>query len=260
MSLYSSYGPNPLEFLPLSDPKCNNDSCAAFQAAHNASQAAVSYTLQFKYGHWTAWYYAVVIFCFTVVHVYHLYTARIHRQRSRSFLTAFRSKIVAAARFLSYRRFRGSTSDRLGLPSGGLLALLMISLLFLCILTFAVRPYYRAHRGYGSPPLAIRTGLMAAACTPLLVALSGKVNFITLLTGIGHERLNVLHRWVSYMCLGLSIAHTVPFLVAPLRDGGYAALHRQFYEPGAFEVSFLPSDLLPCPPLSIFSFFSHTYL
>ena len=79
---------------------------------------------------------------------------------------------------------------------------------------------------------------MAAACTPLIVAMSGKANFITLLTGIGHERLNFVHQWVAYMCLGLSVVHTVPFLVAPLKDGGYAALHRQFYKPGAFEVNF----------------------
>lgn len=30
------------------------------------------------------------------------------------------------------------------------------------------------HRGYGSPPLAIRTGLIAASLTPLLVALVGR--------------------------------------------------------------------------------------
>ena len=85
---------------------------------------------------------------------------------------------------------------------------------------------------------------MAAACTPLIVVLSGKANLVTLLTGIGHERLNVFHRWVGYMCLGLSVIHTVPFLVAPYRDGGYAALHKQFYKPGAFEVNILLSHCI----------------
>ena len=237
MSLHSSYGPNPIENLPLTDPKCNNDSCAAFQAAHNHSQATVSYTHQFEYGHWAAWYYAIIICIFSLVHVYRWYYAiGAERTRSTSILHTARSKAIAAVRYLSYRRLRGTTFDQLGLPSYGVLALLILSILFICILTFAVRPYYRGHRGYGSPPLAIRTGLMAASYTPLIIALSGKTNFITLLTGVGHERLNIFHRWAGWICLGLSVVHTVPFIVAPLRDGGYAALHRQFYEAGSFEV------------------------
>ena len=77
---------------------------------------------------------------------------------------------------------------------------------------------------------------MAASLTPLLVALAGKVNLVTLLTCYGYEKLNVIHRWVGWTVFGLSIVHTVPFIVAPLRDGGYAALHKQFYKPGGFEV------------------------
>lgn len=122
------------------------------------------------------------------------------------------------------------------LPSFGMLAFLLLGVLFLLILTFAVRPYYRQHRGYGSPPLAIRTGLMAASLTPLLVALAGKANVVTFITGLGHEKLNVVHRWVGWSVFGLSVAHTIPFIVAPLRDGGYSALHKQFYKPGSFEV------------------------
>jgi len=35
---------------------------------------------------------------------------------------------------------------------------------------------------------------------------------------------------------GLSLVHTILYIVAPLRDGGYKALHEQFYKPGGFEV------------------------
>lgn len=59
---------------------------------------------------------------------------------------------------------------------------------------------------------------------------------VTLLTGLGHEKLNVFHRWVGWSVFGLSVVHTVPFIVAPLHDGGYSALHKQFYTPGSFEV------------------------
>ena len=125
------------------------------------------------------------------------------------------------------------------MPSIGLQVFLFGAIVFATVATFAVRPYYRGHRGYGSPPLAIRTGLMAVALTPIIVALSGKVNIVTLLTGICYEKLNVIHRWLSYICFALSVVHTFPFIVAPMKDGGSRALHKQYYKPGAFEV--LPS-------------------
>ena len=117
-----------------------------------------------------------------------------------------------------------------------MLIFLIVDVAVLAAMSFAIRPYYREHRGYGSPPLAVRAGLMAASLTPLLIALGGKFNLITIMTGIGYEKLNVIHRWVGWMTFGLSLIHTIPFIVAPLKDGGYAALHHQFYEPGSFEV------------------------
>ncbi|KAL8708762.1 MAG: hypothetical protein Q9220_006404 [cf. Caloplaca sp. 1 TL-2023] len=156
MSLHSSYGPNPLRNLPLTDPKCKNDSCTAFQAAHNASQATVSYTRQFDYGHCTAWYFAIIILMFMIVHSSRNEGTRISRLNSGFLLPRRRrTKLIGAYRYLSYRRLRGP--------------------------------------------------------------------------------------WVAFACLALSIAHTVPFLVAPLKDGGYAALHKQFYEPGGFEYTGTPA-------------------
>ena len=127
----------------------------------------------------------------------------------------------------------------MALPSFGMLAFLLLGVLFLFVLTFAGRPYYRQHRGYGSPPLAIRTGMKAASLTPPLVVSCGKANMVallSLLTGLGHEKLNVFHRWFGWPVFGLSVAHKVPFLVAPLHDEGYSALQKQFYKPGSFEV------------------------
>ncbi|KAF8244418.1 hypothetical protein K440DRAFT_14090 [Wilcoxina mikolae CBS 423.85] len=110
-----------------------------------------------------------------------------------------------------------------------MLVFLFTTLLFLLILAFAVRPYYRYNMDFGAPPLAIRTGLMAFACIPILVALAGKANLVTLLTGISHEKLNVVHRWVAWMSFGLSLVHTIPFFVASYHDGGYAEVREEFY-------------------------------
>jgi predicted ferric reductase len=62
--------------------------------------------------------------------------------------------------------------------------------------------------------------MMAVALLPWIVGLSMKANIITMITGIGHERLNVLHRWAAYLCLALSIVHTVPFYITPVWDKG----------------------------------------
>ena len=224
--------------LSLSDPRCNSDACKAFYEAHQLSQATVSYNHQYDYGHYSTWYYIVVIGLFTVAFWVRHIQERRHRASHGSTkpTSHIRSKAVAAWRLIAYRRVPGWLSDRFGLPSIGLLIFFLLSILYLILLTFLVRPYYRQHRGYGSPPLGVRTGLMAVALTPLIVALSGKANIVTLLTGIGHEKLNIVHRWVAWMAFALSIVHTVPFIVAPLHDGGYAALHKQFYKPGGLEV------------------------
>lgn len=225
-----------IKYLLLNDPRCINDSCLAFQAAHNLSQAQVSYYLQYEYGHWVAWYYSAILGIGVLVRLSFLYRAPHRQPASVSPRPSLIDKTQAIRRYLSYRRFHGTLGNRLGLPSFGILAFLLLGVLFLFVLTFVVRPYYRQHRGYGSPPLAVRTGWASASLTPLLVALSGKASMVTLLTGLGPEKLNVFHRWFGWSVFGLSVVHTVPFIVAPLHDEGYSALHKQFYKPGSFEV------------------------
>ena len=240
MSMHPESGGGSLKTLLLTDPQCNNDSCLAFQAAHNLSQKQVSYALQYQYGHWLSWYYAVIIFLAMLVYLSQFY--RIGRIGSKNH---FLRKSQACCRYITYRRVHGRVGNMLGLPSAGLLMFLLLGVAVVSIMTFAIRPYYREHRGYGSPPLGVRTGLMAAALTPLLVSLSGKVNLVSMLTGYGYEKLNVIHRWVGWVMFALSVVHTIPFIVAPLKDGGYAALHKQFYKKGAFEVSILQVKKLP---------------
>ncbi|KAF2473682.1 uncharacterized protein BDR25DRAFT_217251 [Lindgomyces ingoldianus] len=225
--------------LPLSDPKCNSDACLAFKAGHLASQAQISWASQFLYGHYITWYYLAIIFLAMLVYAHKLVQSR-RLVSVPSNGTSVLNKALAFVRLISYRRIHGRLANIIGLPSLGMLLFVLITCLFLLLLAFIQRPYYRLHRGFGSPPLAVRTGLMAIALTPIIVALAGKVNFITILTGISHEKLNVLHRYASYMCLFLSIVHTVPFIVAPLKDGGLKQLHKQYYKKGGLEFTGTP--------------------
>lgn len=71
--------------------------------------------------------------------------------------------------------------------------------------------------------------MIAVAMMPWIVALSMKANFIALLTGIGHERLNVLHRWLAYLCLLLSLIHTIPFYVQPVWEHGGLNIFQSYF-------------------------------
>lgn len=115
-------------------------------------------------------------------------------------------------------------------PSLGASAIVLAALAFVTLYCFVPKPLYYATIFYGSPPLAIRAGMIAVAMIPWIVALSTKANFITMLTGIGHERLNVLHRWAGYICLFLSLIHTIPFYITPIWTDG-AFFHYKPYIP-----------------------------
>ena len=132
---------------------------------------------------------------------------------------------IAVMRFVFYRpipvvrwnkRFRP-----LVFPSPGVVFVVLSALIFVVLYCFIPQPLYWQSIEYGSPPLAIRAGMIAVAMMPWIVALGMKANMVSMLTGIGHERLNVLHRWLAYLLLLLSLIHMVPFYVTPIwKDGG----------------------------------------
>jgi hypothetical protein len=87
-----------------------------------------------------------------------------------------------------------------------------------------VTPYYRSRWNVGSPPLAIRTGMMALGVFPFILAFGAKWNLVTFVTGYSHEKLQVFHQWFSQLFFVLSLLHTFPFVMAgreirPNKDG-----------------------------------------
>lgn len=115
------------------------------------------------------------------------------------------------------------------LPSLSVLSIVAAAVIFTVLYCFVPQPLYWQSIRYGSPPLAIRAGMIAVAMMPWIVGLSMKANFISLLTGIGHERLNVLHRWLAYLCLVLSLVHTVPFYVQPVWEHGGLSVFQSYF-------------------------------
>jgi predicted ferric reductase len=138
---------------------------------------------------------------------------------------------VAIFRYVFYRPLPALRFRKLliGLPSAGVVAIVSTALIFVTLYCFVPQPLYYASIAFGSPPLAIRAGMLAVAMMPWIVALSMKANLITMLTGIGHERLNVLHRWGGYLCLFLSLIHTLPFYLTPIWDQGGLATFKGYF-------------------------------
>ncbi|MCJ1308580.1 hypothetical protein MMC25_002233 [Agyrium rufum] len=115
-------------------------------------------------------------------------------------------------------------------PSLGVTVIVSAATIFVVLYCFLPKPLFYATIAYGSPPLAIRAGMIAVAMIPWIVALSMKANFISMITGIGHERLNVLHRWAGYICLLLALIHTIPFYITPVWDQGGLQTFKTYFK------------------------------
>lgn len=244
-----------ITLLPFSDPLCANKTCLEFAAAADASQAQISWLSQFDYGYYTSYFYCAIIAVFTLAHGYSFFRRAVSNplsQRSASSKPSATQRARAAWRRIGYRRLSGWANTVLP-ASFGMSLLIVISVAFSVALCFVQRPYYRETRGFGSPPLGVRAGLAATAMTPITLALSGKYNFVTLLTGISYERLHILHRWAGYIYLFFSIVHTIPFLLNDLASGGPARLYYQFYYKGSMEYTGIA-------PLAVLVFLCVPYL
>jgi len=74
--------------------------------------------------------------------------------------------------------------------------------------------------------------MIISALTPLTVALAGKINIITWITGVGYAKLNVYHRYVSYLIFCLATVHVVsPPFFSPIPD--HPSIGRTSFWPAA---------------------------
>lgn len=139
------------------------------------------------------------------------------------------NNLIALFRFLFYHPLPQINIKKgwrpIVFPSLGVVCVMSAALVFTILYTFIPQPLFWDSISYGSPPMAIRSGMLAISLMPWIVALSMKANFVSLLTGIGHERLNVLHRWGAYLMLILSVIHAVPFWITPVWEDGAFSLY-----------------------------------
>lgn len=122
---------------------------------------------------------------------------------------------------------------RFTFSSLAVLAVGFVALAFIALYCFLPQPLYWVSIQYGSPPLAIRSGMIGVAMTPWIIATSMKANILSLVTGIAPDRLNVFHRWAAYLCLFMSLAHMVPFFIQPVWEDGGMAVFGKLFPPGS---------------------------
>lgn len=143
--------------------------------------------------------------------------------------------ILALFRWVFYRPIPDITwrRHRFTFSSLAVLTVVFIATLFVVLYCFLLQPLYWQSIQFGSPPVAIRAGMIAVALTPWIIATSMKANILTIIIGIGPERLNVFHRWAGYLCLFLSLVHTIPFYIQPVWDDGGMEVFQALFEGGS---------------------------
>jgi len=198
------------------------------------SQSGVNAWLyQRNYGYYVAYFGAVLILLMILkrlIYMFSDYSYRNSRLGYKDHNIVIFNKIIAISRFISYRKLPLIISRITGLPSSiGTLIVLSSSSLFVFCYCFIPHPWYRGCQGFGSPQLAVRAGLMALGMIPFIFILSGKTNFISQVTGISYEKLNIFHQALGWGSLFLSLVHTIPFFVQPLKEGGTTRLSEKYH-------------------------------
>jgi len=148
----------------------------------------------------------------------------------------FVNDTLALFRWIFYRpvpEIKWKRKTLLSFPSLAVIGILTIAVAFTTLYCFLPQPLYWQSIQFGSPPLAIRSGMMAVAIVPWIVATAMKANLVSFMTGISHNRLAVFHRWGGYLCLFLSLVHTVPFYIQPVWDEGGEKTFEKLFNNGS---------------------------
>ena len=154
-----------------------------------------------------------------------------HQKQEKMATFAALNNTIALFRWLFYRPIPVLRIGkvRIVFPSLAVTVLVLLGLAFCILYTFLPQPMYYSSMSFGSPPVSIRAGMLSVAMMPWIIALASKANFISVLTGIGHDRLNVLHRWGAYICLLLALIHAVPFWYQSIRDPNGFSIYKLYF-------------------------------
>lgn len=124
---------------------------------------------------------------------------------SNIFTTAFAS-LTAVIREATYAQFTPVHSRFVKLPPVGTIMLVVAYVAWVLFLEF-VNNNVEGAQHFTS--LGVRAAWLGVAQVPLLILLAGKNNLIGAVTGVGYERLQILHRWTARILLFLVTLHVI---------------------------------------------------
>ncbi|KAF8314479.1 hypothetical protein DL93DRAFT_2136807 [Clavulina sp. PMI_390] len=181
---------------------------------------------------WHDWYYADIMYAQPTVYFYcaglaffgifyslHLASKTGPYVRSIAGIPGY-AKGLAITRSIALRQWRIGRDSGYLLPVGQII-IVSSMIIFFAAMTLGPKPYYWPIPGvFGySPPIATRAGFMAIAILPFQVLFASKWNFITVVTGLSHEKLQVYHRWSGWIMFVLALIHTFPFIIVDIQMG-----------------------------------------
>ncbi|KAJ7314611.1 FAD-binding domain-containing protein [Mycena albidolilacea] len=128
-------------------------------------------------------------------------------------------KLTAALRYTTARQWRLRATRWYAPPLAAVLGVAGMCV-FVMALLLGARPFYWPNEAMGhSPPIATRAGWISIAIMPFMIAFATKINFVALLTGTSHEKLQVFHRWSAVFMYITSLVHTFPFIINDIMMG-----------------------------------------
>ncbi|CAK5266393.1 unnamed protein product [Mycena citricolor] len=207
------------------------------------------YTADWDYGLATVAFFCAAIFAVFLLHVTAWFRVRQQKRSQRLTLT---DRIAAALRYFSARQFRVAPLGYYA-PALGSLVGVAGMIIFVFVLMLSARPYIWPNPAMGhSPPLATRTGWMALGIMPFMIAFAAKANWVTLVTGTSHEKLQVFHRWSAVLMYVTALVHTCLFI---MHDRAMGTLSSQWYSSEFFwtgTVALVPQTFLVLGSWSVF--------
>ncbi|KAJ7683212.1 FAD-binding domain-containing protein [Mycena rosella] len=185
------------------------------------------YTADWDYGQTTLAFFCAAILASAIINRFAWFRARSAISENGKAGPRFVDKLTAAFRYTGARQFHLRATNWYAPPLAAILGVAGM-LVFITgvissrfhFLMLAVRPFYWPSEEMGhSPPIATRAGWISIAIMPFMIAFATKVNFIGLLTGTSHEKLQVFHRWSALFMWVTSLVHTFPFIINDIMMG-----------------------------------------
>ncbi|KAI5960817.1 FRE7 [Candida pseudojiufengensis] len=225
----------------MNDPK--------YMQYKHLSQSEVSWESQSNYAKYTVYFGVVIIFISFLKNIYYRYrdyryVSSVYDGKATNPVVSTIDVLISYCRFVGYKQTPKYLRFWLSFPKSiGSSLFMMISTLYLACYCFVPHFWYRGCAGFGSPPLAVRAGMMSTALVPFIYVLGGKSNIISLLTGISYEKLNVFHQFVGVAAFILGVIHTIPFIYQTLQEGGSSLLNEYFIS-DSYYISGIPTLIL----------------